>query len=49
VPDGALLDFAGRLDSARPFHRAVAWAMLLVFGLPVVFYVIRLVEDLGVH
>jgi hypothetical protein len=49
VPDGALLDFAGRLDSARPFHRAVAWVMLLVFSLPVVFYVIRLVQDVGVH
>jgi hypothetical protein len=44
VPDGALLDFAGRLDSTRPFHRAVAWVMLVVFGLPVVLYVVRLVE-----
>ena len=43
VPDGALLDFAGRLDSTRPNHRIVAWVMLVVFGLPVVFYVIRLV------
>ena len=49
VPDGALLDFAGRLDSRRPFHRAVAWVMLLVFGLPVVFRVIGLVQDLGLH
>jgi hypothetical protein len=49
VPDGALLDFAGRLDSSRPFHRAVAWVMLAVFGMPVVFYVIRLVQDLRVH
>jgi hypothetical protein len=49
VPDGALLDFAARLDSTRPFHRAVAWVMLVVFGLPVVFHVIRLVEDLRVH
>jgi hypothetical protein len=49
VPDGALLDFAGRLDSNRPYHRAVAWAMLVVFGLPVVFYVISLVKDLGLH
>ena len=43
--DVALLECAGRLDSTRPFHRAVAWAMLLVFGLPVIFYVIRLVQD----
>jgi hypothetical protein len=49
VPDGALLDFAGRLDSTRTYHRVVAWVMLAVFGLPVVFYVIRLVQDLAVH
>jgi hypothetical protein len=49
VPDGALLDFASRLDSSRTYHRVVAWVMLVVFGLPVVFYVIRLVQDLGVH
>jgi hypothetical protein len=45
VPDGALLDFAGRLDSTRPFHRAVAWVMLVVFGMPVVLYVVRLVLE----
>ncbi len=44
VPDGALLDFAGRLDSTRPFHRVVAWVMLVVFGMPVLLYVVRLVE-----
>jgi hypothetical protein len=49
VPDGALLDFAGRLDSSRTYHRVVAWVMLAVFGMPVVFYVIRLVQDLAVH
>jgi hypothetical protein len=49
VPDGALLDFAGRLDSSRTYHRVVAWVMLAVFGLPVVFRVIQLVSDLGVH
>ena len=49
VPDGALLDFAGHLDSTRPYHRAVAWVMLVVFGLPVVFYVIRLFQTLGLH
>jgi hypothetical protein len=47
VPDGALLDFAGRLDSARPFHRAVAWVMLAVFGLPVVLYALRLVLEVA--
>jgi hypothetical protein len=49
VPDGALLDFAGRLDSNRPYHRAAAWVMLAVFGLPAVFQAIRLVQELGVH
>jgi hypothetical protein len=49
VPEGALLDFATKLDSSRPYHRAVAWVMLLIFGLPVVFHVISLAQDLGVH
>ena len=49
VPDGALLDFAGRLDSGRTYHRVVAWVLLVIFGLPAVFQVVRLVEDLGVH
>ena len=47
VPEGALLDFAGRLDSSKPFHRITAWVLLVVFGLPVVFYVMRLVLALG--
>jgi hypothetical protein len=47
VPDGALLDFAGRLDSTRPFHRAVAWVMLAVFGTPVVLYIVRLAIDVA--
>ena len=45
VPDGALLDFAGRLDSTKTLHRVTAWVMLVVFGLPVVFYVLRLVLE----
>jgi hypothetical protein len=47
VPEGALLDFAGRLDSSRTYHRVVAWVLLAVFGMPVVFLAIRLVENLG--
>lgn len=47
VPDGALLDFAGRLDSTKPLHKATAWVMLVVFGMPVVLYVLRLVRDLA--
>jgi hypothetical protein len=45
VPDGALLDFAGRLDSTKPLHRLTAWVMLVVFAMPVVFYVLRLIRD----
>jgi hypothetical protein len=45
VPDGALLDFAGKLDSSQLKHRVVAWVMLVVFCLPVFFYVLRLVLD----
>lgn len=45
VPDGALLDFAGSLDSTNARHRVVAWVMLVVFGLPVLFYVLRLVGE----
>ena len=47
VPEGALLDFAGKLDPAKPYHRVTAWVLLVVFGLPVVFYVMRLVLALG--
>lgn len=45
VPDGALLDFAGRLDSAKPLHRATAWVMLVVFGFPVLMYLWRLLLE----
>lgn len=44
VPDGAILDFAGRLDPDKPWHRLTAWAMLLVFGLPVVLVAMRVVQ-----
>jgi hypothetical protein len=42
VPDGALLDFAGRLDASKPRHLITAWVMLAVFGLPVLVYAVRL-------
>jgi thiosulfate reductase cytochrome b subunit len=41
VPDGALLDFAGKLDATKQWHRVAAWGLLVVFGLPVVFAVLR--------
>ena len=43
VPEGALLDFAGCLDPAKPGHRAAAWALLVLFGTPVVLAVLRVV------
>jgi hypothetical protein len=46
VPDGALLDFAGNLDGAKPLHRFTAWMLLVVFGLPVVFAVLRVFDAL---
>ncbi|CAN5221593.1 hypothetical protein BH09ACT12_BH09ACT12_08420 [soil metagenome] len=42
VAEGALLDFAGNLDGTKPLHRITAWALLVVFGLPVVFALMRL-------
>jgi hypothetical protein len=44
VPDGALLDFAGSLDGAKTRHRIAAWMLLVVFGLPVLFAVLRVVD-----
>jgi hypothetical protein len=44
VPEGALLDFAGRLDASKKGHLVAAWLMLVVFGLPVVFAVMRLFQ-----
>lgn len=46
VPDGALLDFAGRLDAGKTLHRVTAWLLLLVFGLPVLMYIVRLAQEL---
>jgi hypothetical protein len=40
--EGALLDFGGRLDASKPLHKVTAWALLVVFGMPVVFAVLRL-------
>jgi hypothetical protein len=47
VPEGALLDFAGKLDATKPWHRISAWALLVVFGLPVVLAALRLVDALA--
>ena len=42
VPEGAILDFAGRLDSTKPVHRITAWVLLLVFAMPVLLSVLRI-------
>ncbi|GAA3672435.1 hypothetical protein GCM10022237_35080 [Nocardioides ginsengisoli] len=35
VPDGAMLEFAGALDSSKPLHRLVALVLLVTFLVPV--------------
>lgn len=35
VPDGALLELAGSLDSSKRSHRIVAWVLLFAFAVPV--------------
>jgi hypothetical protein len=45
VPEGALLDFAGNLDPTSRRHRITAWALLVVFGLPVLFTVLRVLGE----
>jgi hypothetical protein len=42
VPEGAILDLAGRLDSTKTRHRIAAWVLLIVFGMPVVVAVLRI-------
>ena len=42
VAEGALLDFAGSLDGTKTLHRVTAWMLLVVFGLPVVFTMMRI-------
>ena len=44
VPDGAILDFAGALNSQRRKHRVTAWVLLFVIMLPVFGYVLRIVQ-----
>lgn len=43
VPEGAIIDFAGRLDAGNRRHRIVAWGLLVLFGLPVLLAVLRVV------
>ncbi len=34
----------GKLDGAKPLHRFTAWALLVIFGLPVVFALMRVLQ-----
>lgn len=40
--EGALIALAGSLDPRRPFHRVVAWVLLVAFALPVLLGLLRL-------
>lgn len=40
--EGAVLEFAASLDSARPAHRVVAWVLLVSFAVPAVLLALRL-------
>ena len=42
--EGALLAFTGSLRPDRPLHRIGAWVLLVAFGLPSLFLLLR---DLG--
>lgn len=44
--EGALLNFSGSLSGAKPFHRAVAWVLLVAFSFPVLSALWRLFGDL---
>ncbi len=41
--EGALIALAGSLDPRRPFHRIVAWVLLVAFATPVLLGLLRLV------
>ncbi|WP_408897813.1 hypothetical protein ACJ5H2_01580 [Nocardioides sp. R1-1] len=44
VPDGALLELAGSLDSAKRTHRLVAWVLLVVMVAPVLLTVVNVLR-----
>ena len=43
--EGALVAFAGALDGRRPWHRLIAWVLLMSFGLPAVLLLVHLLGD----
>ena len=44
VPDGAMLEFAGALDSRKPLHRLVAWVLLVAFVVPVLLTLVNVLR-----
>ncbi|MCX6399736.1 MAG: hypothetical protein NTX33_07395 [Propionibacteriales bacterium] len=44
VPDGAMLEFAGALDSTKLSHRVVAWVLLVAFLTPALMTVLFLLR-----
>ncbi len=45
--EGALVAFSGALRPGNPWHRLVAWLLLVSFGLPAVLAVMHLVRELA--
>jgi hypothetical protein len=44
--EGALLAFTGSLRPDRPLHRVGAWILLVAFGLPSLFLLLRDLDEL---
>ena len=44
--EGALLAFTGSLRPDRPLHRIGAWILLVAFGLPSLFLLLRDLDEL---
>lgn len=44
--EGALVEFASSLDSARPAHRVVAWVLLVTFAVPALLMLLRLLGEI---
>ena len=43
VPDGALLELAGSLDSSKLSHRVIAWVLLAAFVIPVLLTLLTII------
>lgn len=43
--EGALLAFSSALRPDNPFHRAVAWVLLVAFGIPVLLALLHLTGE----